>query len=592
MLTDGTGNEKVQRRLVAILAADIAGYSALMRADEEATVRDLKAHQSTILPMIKDHNGRVIDTAGDGILAEFGSVVNAVECAVALQKTLAERNTTLEAGRQMRFRIGINLGDVIHDETRVYGDGVNIAARLENLAAAGGICISEKVHQEVRGKIDVTFEDLGRQQLKNIAEPVRVYRVEFGKPSSERPNIKQTLALPEKPSIAVLPFNNMSSDPEQEYFADGIVEDIITGLSRGTQFFVIARNSTFTYKGKAVDVRQVGHDLGVRYVLEGSVRKIVGRVRITAQLIDAGTGHHVWADRYDGELAEVFDLQDRITSSVIGAIQPALRIAEIQRAQRKRPESLDAYDLHMQALPHVAALERAANVKGRELLQKSLQLDPSYPMALSMAAWCHAQRCVYNWTEDFEQESGEALRLAEDAVRSAGTDPFALAMLGAAHTLVRDFQTARGLLDRALVLDPNCAWGWSRYGWLNCYVDQPAEGIQCFEKAIRLSPLDPINFNCFAGIGSAHYIEGRHESAIEWLEKAINANPRAYWAYRNLIPAYVSAGKLMNARLAVGKLLLHYPGLTVEKVRTALVFSSDVMQRMCADLKQAGLPVR
>jgi adenylate cyclase len=309
MLTDGTGNEKVQRRLVAILAADIAGYSALMRADEEATVRDLKAHQSTILPMIKDHNGRVIDTAGDGILAEFGSVVNAVECAVALQKTLAERNTTLEAGRQMRFRIGINLGDVIHDETRVYGDGVNIAARLENLAAAGGICISEKVHQEVRGKIDVTFEDLGRQQLKNIAEPVRVYRVEFGKPSSERPNIKQTLALPEKPSIAVLPFNNMSSDPEQEYFADGIVEDIITGLSRGTQFFVIARNSTFTYKGKAVDVRQVGHDLGVRYVLEGSVRKIVGRVRITAQLIDAGTGHHVWADRYDGELAEVFDLQ-------------------------------------------------------------------------------------------------------------------------------------------------------------------------------------------------------------------------------------------------------------------------------------------
>jgi adenylate cyclase len=302
------------------------------------------------------------------------------------------------------------------------------------------------------------------------------------------------------PSIAVLPFDNMSPDAEQEYFADGIAEDIITGLSRVRQFRVIARNSTFAYKGKSVDVRQVGRELGVRYVLEGSVRKSGGRVRITGQLVDASTGHHIWADRFDGNLADLFDLQVEITSSVIGAIQPSIRAAETDRSHRKRPENLDAYDFYMQALPHVASLDRKGNRKGLGLLEQALQLEPDYAAALSMAAWCHAQRCVYNWTQHPITESQLTLQLANKAVTLAANDPFALSVLGAAHTLVREFKTAYELLQRALELDPNCAWGWNWLGWLNSYLDRPTESIECFERAIRLSPLDPVNFNCFAGL--------------------------------------------------------------------------------------------
>jgi adenylate cyclase len=394
------------------------------------------------------------------------------------------------------------------------------------------------------------------------------------------------------PSIAVLPFDNMSPDAEQEYFADGIAEDIITGLSRVRQFLVIARNSTFAYKGKSVDVRQVGRELGVRYVLEGSVRKSGGRVRITGQLVDASTGHHIWADRFDGNLADLFDLQDEITSSVIGAIQPSIRAAETDRSHRKRPENLDAYDFYMQALPHVASLDRKGNTKGLGLLEQALQLEPDYAAALSMAAWCHAQRCVYNWTEDPITESQLTLQLANKAVTLATNDPFALSVLGAAHTLVREFKTAYELLQRALELDPNCAWGWNRLGWLNSYLDRPTESIECFERAIRLSPLDPVNFNCFAGLGASHSLQGRHDEAVKWLEKALTANPQARWIYRQLIPAYVSAGRIDDARRGLRLLLQDYPSLTCQKVRVAMLYSERTMDRICDGLEQAGLPVR
>ncbi len=372
------------------------------------------------------------------------------------------------------------------------------------------------------------------------------------------------------PSIAVLPFDNMSSDAEQEYFADGIVEDIITGLSRVKPFLVIARNSTFTYKGKPVDVRQVGRELNVRYVLEGSVRKSDRTVRITSQLSDTGSGHHIWADRFDGTLSDIFELQDRVTSSVIGAIQPSIRAAESSRSQRKRSGSIDAYDLYMQALPHVAALERAENAKGLSLLEQALRADPSYASALAMAAWCHGQRCVYNWTDDWSAEARRALQLANQAVSHAGDDSFALSMLGAAHTLVREFETAYKLLERAVELDPNCAWGWNRLGWLNGYLNKPRESIECFEKAIRLSPLDPMNFNCFVGIGSAHFLEQHQDDAIRWMEKALAAHPGACWIYRQLIPAYVSAGRIEDAKRALPNLVHEYPGITCEKIRAAM----------------------
>ena len=336
------------RRLAAILAADIAGYSALVAADEEGTVRALKGHQAVVLPLVAQHSGRVIDTAGDGIMAEFSSVLNALKCALAIQAVMAERNADVPHSCKLQFRIGINLGDVIFDKSRIYGDGINVAARLEGLADAGGICVSDKVHSESLGKVECAFDDLGEQTLKNIARPVRVYRAR--PKSAAKPTMEHgMLTLPDKPSIAVLPFTNMSGDPEQEYFADGVVEDILTALARVKGFFVIARNSSFTYKGRAVDVKQVGRDLGVRYVLEGSVRKSGNRVRITAQLIEAENGAHIWADKYDGQLEEIFDLQDQITSSIVGVIEPAVLTAEDRRTYHKRPGNLTAYDAFLRA---------------------------------------------------------------------------------------------------------------------------------------------------------------------------------------------------------------------------------------------------
>jgi adenylate cyclase len=394
----------------------------------------------------------------------------------------------------------------------------------------------------------------------------------------------------EMPSIAVLPFDNMSDDAEQGHFADGIVDDIITGLSRVRQFFVIARNSTFTYKGKSVDVRRVGRELGVTYVLEGGVRKVGGRVRITGQLIETANGHHIWADRFDGDLTDVFELQDRITSSVIGAIQPSIRAAETARSRRKRPDSLDAYDLYMQALPHVAALDRRSNAAGLALLDQALTRDPDYPSALAMAAWCHAQRCVYSWTEDFASDSRKAFELATRAVHQASDDAFALSMLGAAHTLVHDFKRAEELLSRAVSIEPNCSWGWNRLGWLHGYRDQTLDSIACFEKALRLSPLDPINFNCYAGIGAAHYLDSRFDDAIHWMEKALAANPDARWVYRQLVPAYLEAGRGEEAAHGLRLLLKDYPALTCEKVRAAMLYSEPVMRRICSSLLRAGLP--
>lgn len=590
-------DRKAQRRLAAILAADVAGYSNLMSKDEEGTllrVRELR--RNIILPTIRAHRGRLVKTLGDGFLAEFSSPVEAVRSAIEIQQALASE-TGQDGSQTLTLRIGINLGDIIIDEDRdIYGDGVNIAARLEQMADPGGICLSGKVYEEVRDKLPYEFADWGERQVKNIARPVHVYcwglecRSEAHMDPFAASGSRSQPMVPDKPSIAVLPFSNIGGDPEQEHFADGIVEDIIAALSRVRSFFVIARNSTYAYKSRPVTVQQVSRELGVRYILEGSVRRAGKRLRITAQLIDAATGNHLWAEHYDGAEEDIFDFQDRITASVVGAIQPSIRAAEIERAKRKRPENLGAYDLVMRALPSIWALDRLANVEATQLLDEALRLDPSYPLALSLAAWCRGQRVVYNWSTNIEEDRRETLRQAQIAASLAADDPFVLTVLGAALTITREFRRAGLMLDKALVLDPNSAWAWNRSGWLRNYLDDPETAIQHFERSLRLSPFDPISFNGIMGIGCAHFIAGRYDLAAQWQEKALIESPTSTWILRTLIPSYALAGQMDKARESVGELLQSYPGMTIKDIVRALVFSPKVQEHIAEGLRMAGMP--
>jgi adenylate cyclase len=583
----GSGNAKVHRHLAAILAADVVGFSKLMGEDEEGTLAQIRSlRQDLIEPRVAARRGRVVKTTGDGFLVEFGSPLEAVQFAVEIREALTSRATD-STTRPLQLRIGINLGDIILEQDGdIYGDGVNIAARLEQLAQPGAICISAKVYEEVRDKLPYSFRDQGEQSVKNIAKPVRVYSLFDDSAAAPQTNP----AIPDRPSIAVLPFDYMSESRDGEFLADGLSEDIIAALSRIRSFFVIARNSTFTYKGRAVNVQQVSRELGVRYVLEGSVRRSRDKVRITAQLVDATTGAHLWAERYDGTVDDIFDLQDRITASVVGAIQPSIRAAEIERAHRKRPDSLNAYDLVMQALPYVWSLDAASNQVATRLLDEALRLDPTYPLAQSLASWCSGQRVIYNWSQDPENDRRDALEKAGAAADLDSDDPFVLTVLGAAHTITREFQAALYLLDKALRLDPNSAWAWNRSGWLRTFRDDPETGIDHFERAIRLSPFDPMVFNSYAGIGDAHFVAGRYTEAVTWLEKARLAHPRAAWLNRFLAASYALSGRQQDAEACVERLLTTYPGLTVTAVRAAPPFSQEVIGRLCEGLRQAGLP--
>ncbi len=582
------GGERVERRLTAILAADVAGYSLLMGADEEGTLAEIKAIlRGLVDPQIEEHRGRIVKTMGDGLLVEFASVVDAMRCAIELQRGMARRNTGKAQHRRIEFRIGVNVGDIILDGGDIFGDGVNVAARLQALAEPGGICASARVQEDVRGKLDISLVDEGEHQLKNIAWPVRVYRVGL---ASETPPPRPALALPDKPSIAVLPFDTMSGDRDLGYLADALVEAITAALSCIRSFFVIARNSAFTYKGKAANVRNVGNELGVAYVLEGSVQKAGTRIRIIVQLIETEGGAHVWAGRYDGTTDDIFDLQDRITEQVAGALQPSIRIAEVERARRKRPQDLGAYGYTMRAMPHVWALEKEESGKALDLLDKALAIDPEYPLALSLAGWCHAQRSVYQWAEDIGQDQAQALSLAERAAAISSDDPLILAVLGAIHTFVRNHGTARVLLERALSIDPNAAWAWTRLGWLDNYADRPDQAIEKFERALRLSPLDPANFNNHVGIASAHEVAERYDQAAAMYQRALEEQPHALWIYRNLASSLAGAGRMAEAGKAYARVMRAYPDLTGAKYRQAMVFSSAALDRMVANLKKLGLP--
>jgi adenylate cyclase len=396
--------------------------------------------------------------------------------------------------------------------------------------------------------------------------------------------------LPDKPSIVVLPFDNMSAEAGQDYLADGIVEAITAALSCIRSFFVIARSSAFTYKGRATNARDVGRELGVAYLLEGSVQKAGTRLRIIVQLIETEGGAHVWSSRFDGAIDDFFDLEDRITEQVAGALQPSIRIAEIERSRRKRPQDLGSYDYTMRAMPHVWALEKEESGKALALLEKALAIDPEYPLALSLAGWCHAQRSVYNWADDIAESQAMARSLAERAAEMSGDDPVILAVLGAVHTFVRNHGTARVLLERAVAVDPNAAWAWTRLGWLENYADQPQKAIGNFERALRLSPIDPMNFNNYVGIGSAHQIAEEYDRAAAFYRRALAERPNASWIYRNLAASLSGAGRVEEAKQAFADLMRSYPDLTVSKFKRAMVFSPAALNRMAENLRKLGLP--
>ncbi len=573
---------RVERRLAAILAADVVGYSRMVAADEAGALDALRAARAELLdPSIDEHGGRIVKTMGDGVLVEFPSAVEALRCAMAIQTGMAAR------ADQLTLRIGVNVGDVVIEDGDILGDGVNIAARLEGVAEPGGVAISGAVREYIVGRIDGDFRDGGRRELKNIDRPISIWH---WAPEGANPTPAAAPALPDKPSIAVLPFDNMSSDPEQEYFADGVVEAITAELSRIKAFFVIARNSAFTYKGRAVNVRDIGRELGVAYVLEGSVQRAGARVRITVQLIETEAGAHIWAEKYDGSLDDIFDLQDRITEQVAGALQPSIRLAEVERARRKRPQDLGAYDYAMRAMRHVWMLEKDEATKALALLDKALEIDPDYPLALALAAWCHAQRSIYNWVDDIDTTKAKSLANAEKAANLSADDPLILAILGTVHTFSRNYGAARVLLERALALDPNSAWAWSRIGWLETYADRPEKAQAHFEKALRLSPLDPMNFNNYVGLATALQVAGDDDAAADRFLHALEERPNAHWIHRMLAPALFAAGRKAEARASLDALMAAYPDITVKKLKDAMVLSQRVLDRMGAQLLELGLP--
>jgi TolB-like protein/class 3 adenylate cyclase len=542
------------RRLAAILAADVAGYSRLMGADEEGTHERLKRHLGELVnPKVAEHRGRVVKNTGDGMLAEFSSVVDAVRCAAEVQRGMVGREPEVPYEQRIRFRIGVNLGDVIVEDHDIFGDGVNIAARLEALAEPGGICISDDAFRQVRGKVEAEFADLGEQSLKNIARPLRVYSVGSSSVAGQPISPAAALLLPDKPSIAVLPFANMSGDPEQEYFADGMVEEIITALSRIRWLFVIARNSSFTYKGRAIEVKRIGQELGVRYVLEGSVRKAGGRVRITAQLIDATTGTHLWADRFDGSLEDVFDLQDKVASSVAGVIEPALQAAETARSVSRPTADLTAYDLYLRGSAMFRSSAREVP-EALRLMEQAVVRDPRYAPALAWAACC-CQRLLFDGrSEDPAADRRKGADFARRALEVAGDDPGVLT--NAALVLAyfgEDIDAMMALVDRALALNPNSARGWHVSGVLSLWAGQPDIAIEHAEAALRLSPRARVG-SSLGLIGAAHFVARRFDEGVPKLLLAIQDDPSFTHPYQFLAACYTHTGRLDDARAMVGRL--------------------------------------
>jgi adenylate cyclase len=541
---------KVQRRLAAIMAADVAGYSRLMGADEEGTLAALKQLRRDLAdPKIKEHRGRIVKTTGDGLLVEFASVVDAVRCAVEVQREMAARSTGVPEDRRIQFRIGINLGDIIKDGRDIYGDGVNVAARLETLAEPGGICVNRVVRDQVRDKLDFAFEDAGEQRVKNIARPLRVYHVRPGQGAGESLSAAQPqLALPDKPSVAVLPFTNMSGDPEQEFVSDGIAEDVITALSHYPSLFVIARNSTFTYKGQAVDVKQVGRELGVRYVLEGSVRKAGNRIRVTAQLIEAGTGNHVWAERYDRDLADIFAVQDQITHALTTALAPAIADAELRRAIRKPPESLDAWAAYQRGLWHLSKANSDDDTIAQNFFRQANDLDPTFAPGYSALALAQLQAAAVYQKLSLAEAQSSAEALARRAVSLDGADAEARSCLGWALQARGELDGALVEIERALAMSPNLAVAHWQRGATLIFSGRPKEGLSALETCIRLDPRDPFMSVRLLHTACGLYFAREYENVIEAAKRLIRSYPDFPMIYRWPAAALGQLGRTSEAK--------------------------------------------
>jgi adenylate cyclase len=626
-------DEGFKRKLTAILSADVEGYSRLMGDDEEATVRTLTSYREVLTTLIQQHNGKVLDSPGDNLLAEFVSVVDAVQCAVAVQKEIKSRNDQLPENRRMQFRIGINLGDVIQEDERIYGDGVNIAARLEGLSEPGGICISKTAFDHIESKLPYGYDFMGNQTVKNIAKPVGAYRVLMdrrvtfaGKSADEKPSAlrrmpilagvvavlvlavgvgiwqfymrrssidpasenKMTFPLPDKPSIAVLPFANMSGDPEQEYFSDGLTEEIITALSKVPKLFVIARNSVFTYKGKPVKVNQVAEELGVRYVLEGSIRKAGDQIRITAQLIDALSGHHLWAERYDRNLKEIFAVQDELTKNIITALQVKLTEGEQVRSSAKGTNNLEAYLKYLQSMVTVRQFNIESNALAKQLAQEAIALDPEYAMAYRALSTAHQMDVWLGTSKSPKQSKAKAMELLQKAIELDPTYAEAHGHLGFVFSMMGEHDKAVVKAEQAVALNPNSAYAHMVLGHTLRFAGRHEEAIPEYKKAIRLNPMPPTNY--LFGLGMAYSWTGQYEEAIKWCKKAVRQDPDSFLTRLMMTQVYSLSGREEEARAEAAEVLRINPKFSVDKwEKASTVKKKTEKERSMAALRKAGL---
>ncbi|WP_299642268.1 adenylate/guanylate cyclase domain-containing protein [Devosia sp.] len=580
--------------MVPIVSLDVVGYSRLVERNERQTLRLVqRVYDRLIAQTIGAAGGKVFKTMGDGLLAEFNSVVAAVQWTADLQRQIHERKIHAPGGDLFQVRAGIVLADVLVAGNDLYGSGINLAVRVQSHSPAGGICITKWMYQYLDGTIDLPFVDMGPTELKNITKTVRIYTWHpAGIARPQQADSPPPAPPSNRPSVVVLPFDNLSGEADQSYFADAVVEEITATLSRVKDFFVIARNSAFTYKGRAgVDIRQIGRELGVRYVVEGSVRRVGERVRITAQLVESDAGSHIWSNKIDGAVADLFDLQDRMAAEVASAIQPSIRRAEVERARKKRPDTLAAYDLVMRSLPHLWSHSPEDNAEAIALLERALALEPHYGLAAALAAWAHGQQVAYNWTTDFAAERRAAAGLIETASMHVADDPTALTALASAMMMLGgDVAQAAAFADRALELDPNHSWAWMRRGWGHVYLGNPEEGLIAFERSARLSPMDPFAFNVHLGMGLANFAAGRPQQAIAWAQRAMSERPGLTWPYRDLAVYRAHHGDLAAARADLEQFQRAHPDVSIASIGDGLRFMyPSLLARYLQGLRLAGL---
>ena len=579
--------EGFKRKLTAILSADVVGYSRLMGEDEDTTVRTLTTYRDIISSLIKDHKGRVVDSPGDNILAEFISVVNSLRCAWDVQQEIKSRNADLPENRRMNFRIGINLGDVIEEDDRIYGDGVNITARLEGLAEKGGICISGTAYDQVKNKLPFRYEYQGEQVVKNIREPIRVYKVLIKKDADEL-ILGKELELPDKPSIAVLPFKNLSGDPGQEFFSDGFTEDIITTLAKIPRMFVIARESSFTFKGKSVNIQVIGRDLGVRYVLEGSIQKFGDRIRITAQLIDATNGHHLWAEKYDRELKDIFAMKDEITMKIATVLQVKLTDGEMAN-WGPETESFEAYIKAMQSWEHFRAFTPDDNILSRQKAKEALDLDPNYSSATEMFAWTLLMDGIFGTSKTPEKSIEQAFELAQEVLDRGDSDAGAHFLIGYAYSRKGQFDKAISELEIARDLFPNNAEINAGLGMILNAAGKPEDAINVLKNAMRLSPIPPSWY--LENLGGAYRLTGQYKKAVHEYKKAIQLQPDDMFSHLNLALCYVKLGREEDANAEAAEVLRINPRFSAESYAKHIPLKGEASKKILIDgMRKAGLP--